>query len=124
MPDAIPLTDAQLAHLEAALRRQRESLDAELRRMTGSLADVREARSDASADDEHDPEGPTLSSEWSRIAGVTDGLARSSAEVDAALERLAAGTYGACIRCGQPIGFERLDALPSAALCITCARLV
>ncbi|MDF2443153.1 MAG: DnaK suppressor protein [Subtercola sp.] len=91
--------------------------------MTGSLADVREARSDASADDEHDPEGPTLSSEWSRIAGVTDELERSVAATGAALERLAAGTYGTCIRCGQPIGFGRLDARPSAALCITCARL-
>ncbi|RFA12232.1 hypothetical protein B7R22_17325 [Subtercola boreus] len=91
--------------------------------MTGSLADVREARSDASADDEHDPEGPTLSSEWSRIAGVTDELERSVAATGAALERLATGTFGTCIRCGQQIGFGRLDARPSAALCIACARM-
>ena len=90
--------------------------------MTGSLAEVRLARGDASVDDEHDPEGPTLSSEWSRIAGVTGELETRSAAVDGALGRIARGDYGACIRCGGPIGFERLDARPFAELCIACAR--
>lgn len=116
------LTDAQLAHLEGELLRQRVGLDRELRRMSGSLDDVREARSDASADDEHDPEGPTLSSEWSRIAGVNAELEQRSAAVDAALGRLSGGIYGVCELCGRDIGFERLDARPFAALCIECAR--
>ena len=89
--------------------------------MAGSLADVRAARSDSDADDEHDPEGPTLSFEWSRISGLTDELWQRSAALDGAFDRVAAGTYGTCIRCGQPIGFDRLDALPAAELCITCA---
>jgi DnaK suppressor protein len=33
-----------------------------------------------------------------------------------------AGTYGLCERCGQPIGDERLEALPAARLCMTCKR--
>ena len=40
--------------------------------------------------------------------------------VEAALARLDAGTYGACLRCGQPIAPERLEALPWAAYCISC----
>ena len=44
------------------------------------------------------------------------------AQVDAALDRLAAGTYGACTSCGRPIAPERLEAIPWAALCIGCQR--
>ena len=44
------------------------------------------------------------------------------AAVDAALARLDAGTYGTCTTCGKPIGAERLEALPWAALCIDCQR--
>ncbi len=42
--------------------------------------------------------------------------------VDAALERLDDGTFGACESCGRPIAPERLEALPWAAQCIDCAR--
>jgi DnaK suppressor protein len=41
-------------------------------------------------------------------------------EVNAALDRLAAGRYGECTQCGAPIAEARLKAIPSAALCITC----
>lgn len=44
--------------------------------------------------------------------------------VEAALARLDAGTFGTCIRCGRPIAPERLEALPWAAHCIDCQRIV
>ena len=44
------------------------------------------------------------------------------AEIDGALERIAAGTYGTCATCGQPIAEERLDAIPYATQCIDCKR--
>ena len=43
--------------------------------------------------------------------------------VDEALVRLDDGTFGMCVRCGQPIALERLEALPWAARCIDCQRL-
>ena len=43
--------------------------------------------------------------------------------VDEALARLDDGTFGTCVRCGQPIAAERLEALPWAARCIDCQRL-
>ena len=43
-------------------------------------------------------------------------------QVDAALGRLDAGTYGACVTCGQPIDPARLEALPAASHCIDCQR--
>jgi DnaK suppressor protein len=44
-------------------------------------------------------------------------------EIDAALERIADGTYGICIVTGQPIGKARLDAKPWAKLSIEAARM-
>jgi DnaK suppressor protein len=121
MPNA-ELTDAELRRLERRLRSERADIDAEMKQLTGTLQSVRAARSDASADDEHDPEGPTLSAEWSRIAGVHTELTEKSAAIDRALQRIKDGTYGICIRRGEPISKERLEARPAAELCIDCAR--
>jgi DnaK suppressor protein len=44
-------------------------------------------------------------------------------EIDLAIGRIDAGTYGLCSRCGQPIPDERLDAVPYAVLCVSCKRL-
>jgi DnaK suppressor protein len=43
-------------------------------------------------------------------------------EVDAALDRIAKGTFGRCETCGRPISHDRLRAVPYTRLCIDCAR--
>ncbi len=43
-------------------------------------------------------------------------------EIDAALERIDAGTYGMCVNCGAPIPDERLAAVPYAVFCVPCKR--
>ena len=43
-------------------------------------------------------------------------------EIDAALARIDAGSYGTCTRCGGEIPQGRLDAKPWASLCIDCKR--
>ena len=43
-------------------------------------------------------------------------------QVEEALERQRAGTYGICENCGRPIDPERLRARPEATLCIDCQR--
>ena len=40
--------------------------------------------------------------------------------VNHALQKIDEGTYGLCDRCQQPIGEERLMALPHATLCVHC----
>ena len=45
-------------------------------------------------------------------------------EVDHAIQKLHLGTYGACERCGGPIGRFRLRAIPEARLCATCAERI
>jgi RNA polymerase-binding protein DksA len=44
------------------------------------------------------------------------------ADIDAALKRIEAGTYGVCTNCAKQIPEERLEARPWATLCIDCQR--
>ena len=43
------------------------------------------------------------------------------ARIDAALERIADGTWGTCVKCGEPIPEKRLELLPETPLCASCA---
>jgi DnaK suppressor protein len=55
--------------------------------------------------------------------GLEEGAQQTLAQIDRALARLDAGTYGSCERCGKPIAEERLRARPWATLCIDDQRL-
>ena len=84
---------------------------------------IAEAASAPGTDDEHDPEGATLAFERQHTAALREQALAQVAEIDAALGRLDDETYGICVRCGQPIGEDRLAARPAAATCLRCARL-
>lgn len=56
------------------------------------------------------------------LSKLGDSETKQLAAVVAALRRLAAGTYGTCLRCRSRIAKARLEALPEAALCADCAR--
>jgi RNA polymerase-binding transcription factor len=52
---------------------------------------------------------------------VLSAQARAAAtEIDRALAKIEAGTYGVCEQCGRPIPDARLEALPYATLCVAC----
>ena len=65
------------------------------------------------------------SSQVTAERGETEALVASLVEslraTEHALSKLAQGTYGTCEGCGQPIAPARLEAMPEARLCITCA---
>jgi RNA polymerase-binding transcription factor len=96
-----------------------ELIEALRRRLDGII----ESSAYTSNDDEHDPEGVTVAFERAQVASLLEHSRAELRALDAAAERLAAGTYGTCVRCGQPIAAERLDALPAATRCIRCADL-
>jgi RNA polymerase-binding protein DksA len=52
---------------------------------------------------------------------MSDIELRHLRRVQEALDRIAAGTYGTCLRCGEPIERARLEALPECDRCIDCA---
>ncbi len=54
--------------------------------------------------------------------GLEEDAARQLREVEAALGRIEAGSYGTCEVCGKPIPEERLEAIPWATLCVEDAR--
>ncbi|MCA5923818.1 MULTISPECIES: TraR/DksA family transcriptional regulator [Curtobacterium] len=86
-----------------------------------SMRDVSDARQDANSDDEHDPEGATLAWERGSLGAVRDDARRRIEQVDAALARLDAGTYGRCTVGGEPVPEARLAAVPWAATCVAHA---
>ena len=85
------------------------------------LDSVVEGSRDVATDDEHDPEGATIAYERARTTALVDQARAHLAEVDAALGRLAEGSYGRCVVCGTAISPERLEARPAATTCIRCA---
>jgi len=92
----------------------------------------RRLRDEIEADVEEAPEPMTYGSQaasatqvfdQNRALALRERAARELAQVDAALARLDAGTYGLCRACGKPIDPERLDALPWAEFDLECQRL-
>lgn len=89
--------------------------------LTASIASMVEATQLSASDDEHDPEGSTIAFERSQASTLLATATEHLSDVDAALVRLDAGTYGRCEHCGQAIARERLLARPTARTCIACA---
>jgi DnaK suppressor protein len=54
--------------------------------------------------------------------GRAAALLRTVEDIDAALERIEAGTYGRCVRCGAAVPLERLEVRPFAATCVSCQQ--
>lgn len=94
---------------------------------TRDMAEIRAAT--ARMRDERDDEVPA---DWLDAALADSSLATDNAvvghdvqdvrDIIAARLRLAAGTYGTCIDCGEPIAYERLLAYPTAKRCLDCQR--
>ncbi|MCB9140192.1 MAG: TraR/DksA C4-type zinc finger protein [Caldilineaceae bacterium] len=57
-----------------------------------------------------------------RVTALRSVEEQTLEQIDAALERLDAGTYGICSHCGKPINEERMEALPYATLCMECTN--
>jgi RNA polymerase-binding transcription factor len=111
--------DRRARELLAEARAETEARVAGLEREFRQILDAAGAAGD---DDEHDPEGATVAFERQHVAALLAGAREHLAQIDEARQRLAAGTYGRCERCGEPIGAGRLAARPMAARCLACAR--
>ncbi|MFC0622627.1 TraR/DksA family transcriptional regulator [Kribbella deserti] len=105
----------------ARLERERRETLKRLAYLSDDFDQVVAASYDSNADDEHDPEGATIAFERSQLGALADQAQRRLTEIDAALERVAAGTYGICERCHRPIASDRLQARPVARTCTECA---
>ncbi len=104
MPDA--------AEAKVRLEAQLAELEGRLSRIERDLAETPDPDSSERAVQMEDDEA---------LEGQAVVISSEIASVRRALERIDAGTYGECTRCGEPIAEGRLEARPEAALCIGCA---
>ena len=107
----MPDTAAAKARLEAELA----ELEARAARIAEDLAEPLNADSGEQAVEMEDD---------ASLEGQGALIAKEIASVKRALGRIADGTYGECVRCGEDIAAARLEARPEAALCIDCARFM
>ena len=111
----------------------RSLLESARRRITDTIAHLHEENPRNMEDelgelagrgsDNHLADMATVTFDRELDEGLEEGAQQRLAQIDRALARLDAGTYGSCERCGRPIAEERLRARPWATLCIDDQRL-
>jgi RNA polymerase-binding protein DksA len=109
-----------LADITAALEAERDRLAHEVSDLERDSAQM---QSDTSGENNYrDHMGDQGTATFGKELDMTleDNARDLYKEVLTALERVEAGTFGACVSCGAQIAPERLLAMPAAALCITC----
>lgn len=102
----------------------RDELRAEIATDVATLARDVEDRGEDTTPSQHPADVASDLTAREELVAEQQRLGRQLAGVDAALERIDAGTYGRCVECGRRIPPERLEAVPDAARCIECQRLV
>lgn len=109
---------------EESLRVARQRLDAEVAEIEKELIELG-AAPDGSMEvrlDEGFADAAQATSERANVLSLVEGLQHRMQDVRSALGRLERGVYGVCERCGRDIVPERLEAVPTARLCMACAQ--
>jgi RNA polymerase-binding protein DksA len=101
-----------IAEARSRLEVQLAELEDRLSRIERDLAEPPEADSSERAVQMEDDEA---------LEGQAAVISNEIASVRRALERIDDGSYGDCVKCGEPIAEGRLQARPEAAMCIACA---
>lgn len=119
-PGEDPWTAEEVAEVQTDLRTEVERLRADVASADTALADLLRDASDGAGDDQADAGSKNFEREheMSIAANAREMLIQS----ERALARIAAGTYGVCESCGEPIGKARLQVFPRATLCMSCKQ--
>jgi DnaK suppressor protein len=110
------LNSNTLEELKRRLKTEKESLDRQLADYGASGDGIDVALGEGFAD------SGQATAERTEALGIVETLRGQRDEVAAALERIEAGTYGRCDNCGNEIPEARLEAVPSARLCVSCKQ--
>ena len=118
------MSSVDTARFRTALLEERERIVAAIEYLhaehPGSLGEQVEEISATS--DNHMAETATVTLDREIDYTLEANSGQVLAEIDGALKRMDEGTYGTCVRCGEAIAEERLEARPWATLCIDCKR--
>src|SRR2546425_961177 len=106
---------------EASQQLLRDQLQEERERVRGQLAQLGRG-DDISLDfDENFADSGQVTAERGEVEALSGQLRETLQEIEDALAKFAEGTYGECESCHQRISEARLEAMPAARLCISCA---
>ncbi len=121
-PGEDPWTDAELAEVRKELEEEATSLRADMARVASEIAErLGDAVGDA-GDDPADSFQSAKAFEREQELALSQNAQDFLLQTERALERIDAGTYGACESCGKAIGKARLQAFPRATLCVECKQ--
>ena len=115
------LTKKKTGELRRELVQQRATLLGQTTQLESDERVLTEARMSFEERARNEGEGDQLAVERDLIAKLGTQARQSLAEVDAALARIDAGTYGVCTSCEVAIPVERLEARPASSSCVPCA---
>ena len=115
-PDEEYMNEKQLAHIEKILLAWRQSLMEEVDKTVSHMKD--EAANYADPSDR-----ATQEEEFNLELRTRDRERKLIKKIEDALERLQTDDFGYCEACGIEIGLRRLEARPTATLCIDCKTL-
>lgn len=119
-----PITSRQRSTMKTRLIEDRVEMQSVVDALVAQLASFQASRRDTPTNDEQDPEGGSIDFERSQSTVVLSQARRHLEQVDNALLRIDAGTYGDCTRCGNTIPFGRIQARPYTPHCVRCAELM
>jgi DnaK suppressor protein len=120
---AVPFVDDDfLVRQRGELAARRAGYLEQVERLSAAVEELA-AFSDAPdlGDDQGFAEADPISVERDQVLSLTALARKRLDDVDTALRRLQSGTYGACRTCRRPIPVARLEALPEATQCVSCA---
>ncbi len=113
-------TEAELVEVRVELVAQLEELRAEYSVSIAEIEDLQSQANDGAGDDQADAGTKTFERE--QEMSIANNRFDLLTQTERAIERIDAGTYGRCESCGNPIAKARLQAFPSATLCVTCKQ--
>jgi DnaK suppressor protein len=102
--------------LKAELQQHRQVLIAELQDI-----DAR-AKHKVVGYETHQADDATHAFDQAAELAMRNNVAHMLREVEDALSRFEADTYGICVNCGERIDIARLEAIPHTSLCLRCAE--
>lgn len=116
------LAKSTIKKFQAELEAERDRLESVIAEHEKEMEDAR--NSETAADRSSDPENADAGSmrlEYAKELSIERNAADLLHKVEHALRRIEAGGYGVCEVCGEAIPVARLEVLPYATTCVTCA---
>jgi RNA polymerase-binding protein DksA len=110
----------ELAEVRADLLREIAKRRADYDRALADITRLQQSAGDGAGDDQADAGSKTFERE--QELSIANNRRDLLLQMERAMERLDAGTYGRCESCSQPIPKARLQAFPSATLCVRCKQ--